>query len=85
MNWSFSFLQLVIGNYETYTTIRHSLRPINNVRYLRLEPQTWIGDIAVRIELYGTKEMGECFKSSANFSIFFVSLFPCLIKVHKGN
>ena len=40
--------------------VRRSLNPINQVRHVRIEPQTWNGEISMRLELYGTKEMGEC-------------------------
>ncbi|XP_072169938.1 LOW QUALITY PROTEIN: uncharacterized protein [Diadema setosum] len=46
--------RLIQGNLDNSSVVRHSLDPVNNVRYVRIEPKTWNNSIAMRVRLYGT-------------------------------
>lgn len=43
---------------DSTSVVRHSLNPIEGVRYVRVEPKTWNTTISFRAAVYGTVQPG---------------------------
>ena len=55
MAFSLAFFQLFQGNSERYFVVVHRLRPAVRARYIRINPKSWYGWIAMRLELFGCR------------------------------
>ena len=47
------FLQVLVGNSDSETVVKHGLTPPIKARYIRLTPTAWNVHISMRMELYG--------------------------------
>ena len=49
-------IQEFTGNTDQDTVVYHKLNPFITTRYIRFLPVAWIGNISMRVELYGCKQ-----------------------------
>ena len=49
------FFQLLTGNRDRNTIVRHRFARLRRARYVRVVPYTWHRHISMRVELYGRR------------------------------
>lgn len=57
------------GNTDQYNLVSHELIPPIRARYLRIIPESWNTEIALKVELYGCGKSKNCFNNS-NLKVF---------------
>lgn len=55
INLTLSFFQLLTGNRDRNTIVRHRFARPRRARYVRVVPYTWHRHISMRVELYGRR------------------------------
>ena len=51
--FSISFEQLFQGNVDNTNAVRYDLDGLDDITFVRFEPQSWNGSICMRVALYG--------------------------------